>query len=284
MGCSGDSTSRVENVMAVSGKSSGFVKRRAGLFTLAAIGCTICSGPAFAQVQTFSDRQAFLAASQAEAQPAWPNLGHMSGGAGASFHLGLVSLSVSAPSSGLWIGSGNHSLVGPDWTTLVAGNDVAIDGQENLNIAFDRPMRAFGFDFAEPTTATVLYQPCSQGCPCSNSTFRVTLWRDGSIAATFDFNRPDDTAAFVGMVSEVAFNRAEVREMGGSCDDEYFGQMYTRVSCAADFNGDTTVDFFDYLDFVDAFSSNLPAADFNGDSTIDFFDYLDFVDAFSLGC
>ncbi len=270
--------------MAISSNSSGFGKRRASLFTIAAIGCTTYSVPAFAQVQTFSDRQLFLAASRAEAQPAWPNLGHLPGGVAATYHLGQVTLSVSAPSSGLWIGSGNHPLIGADWTTLVAGNDIAIDNQENLNVDFDRPMRAFGFDFAEPTTATVLYQPCSQLCPCLNSTFRVTLRRDGSIVATFDFNRPDDTAAFVGMVSEVAFNRAEVREIGGSCDDEYFGQMYTRVSCAADFNADATVDFFDYLDFVDAFASNLPAADFNGDSTIDFFDYLDFVDAFSLGC
>ncbi len=54
--------------------------------------------------------------------------------------------------------------------------------------------------------------------------------------------------------------------------------------CAADFNCDDTVDFFDYLDFVDAFSSNSPAADFNADGVIDFFDYLDFVDAFSMGC
>ena len=54
--------------------------------------------------------------------------------------------------------------------------------------------------------------------------------------------------------------------------------------CRADFNGDGSVDFFDYLDFVDAFSANNPVADFNGDGTIDFFDYLDFVDAFSAGC
>ena len=52
----------------------------------------------------------------------------------------------------------------------------------------------------------------------------------------------------------------------------------------ADFNGDGSVDFFDYLDFVDAFSSGLPAADFNADGAIDFFDYLDFVDVFSSGC
>lgn len=57
----------------------------------------------------------------------------------------------------------------------------------------------------------------------------------------------------------------------------------TVLEQAADFNQDGNVDFFDYLDFVDAYSANDPSADFNGDSAIDFFDYLDFVDAYSLG-
>ncbi len=54
--------------------------------------------------------------------------------------------------------------------------------------------------------------------------------------------------------------------------------------CLANFNCDDSLDFFDYLDFVDAFSSQLPSADFNSDGVLDFFDYLDFVDAFSIGC
>ena len=54
--------------------------------------------------------------------------------------------------------------------------------------------------------------------------------------------------------------------------------------CGGDFNCDGVVDFFDYLDFVDAFSLNSPNADFNGDGFVDFFDYLDFADAYSLGC
>ncbi len=54
--------------------------------------------------------------------------------------------------------------------------------------------------------------------------------------------------------------------------------------CRPDFNHDQTVDFFDYLDFVDAFANALPSADFNRDGVLDFFDYLDFVDAFSTGC
>ncbi|MBU6414423.1 MAG: hypothetical protein KGS45_13245 [Planctomycetes bacterium] len=54
--------------------------------------------------------------------------------------------------------------------------------------------------------------------------------------------------------------------------------------CLADINQDGTLDFFDYLDFVAAFSEQLPPADFNYDGNIDFFDYLDFVAAFSNGC
>jgi hypothetical protein len=54
--------------------------------------------------------------------------------------------------------------------------------------------------------------------------------------------------------------------------------------CSADFNDDGVVDFFDYLDFVAAFSAQESGADFNHDGVIDFFDYLDFVAAFSQGC
>ncbi len=55
-------------------------------------------------------------------------------------------------------------------------------------------------------------------------------------------------------------------------------------SCPSDFNCDNAGDFFDYLDFVDAFAVNAMSADFNEDGIVDFFDYLDFVDAFSEGC
>ncbi len=63
-----------------------------------------------------------------------------------------------------------------------------------------------------------------------------------------------------------------------------FGVTLDQRLCEANINEDCVVDFFDYLDFVDLFSSNSPEADFNGDGGIDFFDYLDYVDAFSTGC
>jgi len=66
-----------------------------------------------------------------------------------------------------------------------------------------------------------------------------------------------------------------------------FGRELFRIRtapCPSDFNADSIVDLFDYLDFVSAFAASEPAADFNADTIIDFFDYLDFVEAFAAGC
>jgi hypothetical protein len=68
----------------------------------------------------------------------------------------------------------------------------------------------------------------------------------------------------------------------GSGDTLTFAVQVPRQT--SDFNGDTVTDFFDYLDYVQAFSDGTSAADTNGDGTLDFFDYLDFVTAFSAAC
>jgi hypothetical protein len=58
----------------------------------------------------------------------------------------------------------------------------------------------------------------------------------------------------------------------------------TILYCDADVNRDGLVDFFDYLDFAQDFTNELPQADFNHDGTVDFFDYLDFASAFVAHC
>lgn len=58
----------------------------------------------------------------------------------------------------------------------------------------------------------------------------------------------------------------------------------TSVVCAVDINCDRVVDLFDYLDFVQLFSSQAPAADFNLDGLVDLFDYLDFMVALHETC
>jgi hypothetical protein len=61
-----------------------------------------------------------------------------------------------------------------------------------------------------------------------------------------------------------------------------------RYDCAADFNQDGFVDFFDYDDFVSCYEGvGCPSdatADVNGDGFVDFFDYDDFVAIFEAGC
>ncbi|MBL8764952.1 MAG: hypothetical protein JNM07_11845 [Phycisphaerae bacterium] len=56
------------------------------------------------------------------------------------------------------------------------------------------------------------------------------------------------------------------------------------LNCPSDFNGDTTVDDFDYFDFLNAFNTGGPGADFNGDTAVDDFDYFEFLNAFEAGC
>jgi subtilisin family serine protease len=80
------------------------------------------------------------------------------------------------------------------------------------------------------------------------------------------------------------------RDLGAAGYDTGYGWGMVQAfgaldaACPADFNLDGAIDFFDYLDFVAAFSAGGAAADFNADTSIDFFDYLDFVAAFSSGC
>ncbi len=58
--------------------------------------------------------------------------------------------------------------------------------------------------------------------------------------------------------------------------------------CPADFDGDGTVDFFDYDAFVACFEGGAcppgKTADFDGDGSVDFFDYDAFVVAFETPC
>ena len=106
-----------------------------------------------------------------------------------------------------------------------------------------------------------------------------------SLAAANVQGNDDSLYPSVTNTGEVAFESLATNLVSNdtNADSDIFVFQPT-VPCSADFNGDTIVDFFDYLDFVDAFSASQPSADFNHDSIIDFFDYLDFVDAFSIGC
>jgi hypothetical protein len=84
-------------------------------------------------------------------------------------------------------------------------------------------------------------------------------------------------AAVIDLVVEPSRSRMIVATQGRSA-------WSVPIACPADFNEDGQSDFFDYLDFAQAFADETAAADFNQDGQVDFFDYLDFVGAFDAGC
>ncbi|MDX2149075.1 MAG: PQQ-dependent sugar dehydrogenase [Planctomycetota bacterium] len=70
----------------------------------------------------------------------------------------------------------------------------------------------------------------------------------------------------------------------GASQDVNRDNVPDECQCLADFNGDGQADFFDYLDFSQAYGDGNTAADFNRDGQVDFFDYLDFSEVFDRGC
>ncbi|MFI4881928.1 MAG: GC-type dockerin domain-anchored protein [Phycisphaerales bacterium JB064] len=56
------------------------------------------------------------------------------------------------------------------------------------------------------------------------------------------------------------------------------------VDCRADCDGDGTLDFLDFLCFLNQFDAGDPAADCDGDGVLDFLDFLCFLNAFDAGC
>ena len=176
-----------------------------------------------AMIITFSDRATFLTSSGAtNATGPLPDLGLIPGGSGASQTAGSVTFSIAPPSSALFIGTaGLSGIINNDWTLRLPGPDIAISDVENLNVDLVSPVFSLGFDFVEPE-----YDP--QYAPFVDSTFTVTLKNNGVTVDSFTFNAwPHDTAVFVGVWGDTAFNRVEIRETIGGIDDEYYGQFYT---------------------------------------------------------
>jgi hypothetical protein len=166
-----------------------------------------------ANLATFSNKATFLSATEAaSATGALPPLGS----AETPVQIGSVTFT----GGGLFVG-------GYVWTSLLEGNEIAL-GFENLDVAFDALVYSAGFDFAEPGIgSTSSPYATTPGYPYADSTFTVTLKNNVTTVGAFTFNAPDEVASFVGVWSDAAFNRVEIRETTGGGEDDYFGQFYT---------------------------------------------------------
>lgn len=179
------------------------------------------------------DKAAFMAASGAtDASGALPDLGFIGY---QPYTAGTVTF-LAASGHPLWIGTGGGAFGNPlDWTGLLPGHDIAVDGSEYLGVATATPVHALGFDFVEPDIPLGQDPGNIGSCwdrVCVDSTFRVQLFLQNRSVGSFEFNAPDNVAAFVGMASDTPFDYVVVSEVIGSGDDEYFGHVYTSATAA----------------------------------------------------
>ncbi len=184
------------------------------------------SQDASAAITVYTDKATFLInTGSTSATGPLPNLGKIAGGVAASQTVGTVTFTITPPSSELFIGAvGEPSVPGLDWTSLNPGPDIAISDIENLNADLAAPVSALGFDIVEPTTGF------GAGTGFTDTTFSVTLKNGPTIVDTFQFNAPDDVLAFVGVSSDLPFDRIEISDITATNDDEFWGEFYTRTS------------------------------------------------------
>jgi hypothetical protein len=170
-------------------------------------------------IVTYANKAAFLAATGATATAPIPNIGAVP----SPSTLGTLTFSLGPGGTRLFFGFDGTSM---QWSSLLPGNEIAISANEDLNVDLASPAFSFGFEFHEPSIGGSATDACFVAV-CTDSTFRVTALSLGVPVGSFDFNAPDDVAAFVGFASTVAFDRVEILDVTATIDDEYFGQFYT---------------------------------------------------------
>jgi hypothetical protein len=197
--------------------------RSSGLPTGVLIMLLACTPAQAALIQSFTDEAAFLGATGATAQPEIPD----EGAKGTTATLGDLTLTTgSSGATEIFFGTGGN-LRWSEWSTLLPGNDIAISGTEDLDIALSLGGSAFsaGFRFHEPTRPGAPPNTCN--APCVDSTFEVSVLDGGNAVGTVLFQPIQDQAEFFGVWTDTAFDELQITEITGGIDNEYFGRFFT---------------------------------------------------------
>ncbi len=185
---------------------------------LAAGALLTLAAPSEAVLITYANKASFLADTGAtSATGALPDIGD----AGSAELVGTVTFTTL--SGTLFFGTGDAS----QWSTVLPGNELAISGPESFMVGVPGPIYSLGFDFIEPAGSTAATDGCN--APCFDSTFRVTLLSGGAPipGAFFDYNAPDNVAAFFGVWTDFAFDGAQIIDMTNTIDNEFWGEFYS---------------------------------------------------------
>lgn len=142
--------------------------------------------------------------------------------------------------------------------TAINGGRVAIDW---TYLSYDMPCYDNGGYFVNDTMTIVA---CNRGPAQGHAEFDVS---DGDL---FGFAvRTGDGFEGPGTFKIIAFSFTGTIDGG---------------TCTPDFDGNGTLDLFDFLAFTNLFNANDPLADLDANGVHDLFDFLAFVNAFNAGC
>ncbi len=179
----------------------------------------LVTSDADASLNGLVDKSTFLAATAAQAVAPLENVGLIPGSY-IDTRYTTTDGKVTVSAFGLWVGAHpGDGVVNDDWTLRLPGPDMGA-ASEDFSFDLAEPAYAFGFDFVEPEFDPNIF------APFVDSTFTVRLLSGDAEVGLFTFNAPNDVASFIGAWTLVPFDRVEVREFGGSTDNEFFGQMY----------------------------------------------------------
>jgi hypothetical protein len=193
----------------------------------AAAFCAATGGAGAATVSTFSTLASFQSSTGATA--ATGPLPVSSSNFGSAT---VGSVTFSAPSATFVNWSTLLSAVQTGGVLVVSQGAGDVGGviNDGVNAQFAAPVFSAGFAFHEPGSSTAIIDGCNT--TCINSQWSLRLMSGATLVAAVPWTFPKDQATFVGVWSDTAFNRLEIRETVGTDDNEFYGQFYTGLAAA----------------------------------------------------
>lgn len=132
------------------------------------------------------------------------------------------------------------SLFTADYSTLMPGNELGLNGTESIDIQYNpsQLLFAFGFYFVEPTATNQLIDGTNTPF-FVESLFTISLYNDNTLIDSFVFDPANDQVVFMGFETDMGFNRLSIVEpltgvtynpgsatVDTSNENEYFGEMF----------------------------------------------------------
>lgn len=156
----------------------------------AALVVLLFAGPSFSAT-IIGDEATFQGATGAAAEAPLPDLGFLGN---TPTTVGNLTFSVFGAATNFYIGLDSG---GVQWSTDIAGEEIAISGPENLRIQSSVDLTAIGFYFDQPTIGPGIFDACNVPT-CTDSIFDFQFNLDGALVDIVAGYMPGDDLSYLG--------------------------------------------------------------------------------------